>query len=178
MIIASPPLVTDWMQAWGTVAGAAFSALAFVAAVSLLLNEIFTRRRDDADRVASQARMVLISVFDAHDSGEDGLVRMVNIHVRNHSTSPIIDVNVLATRQLDDDPAGPDTLSFEAESIGAGHADSELWLLRTPIRRTHERPLADFFSTRIAFTDAGGLRWTREGWDEPRRQLSDHSRKP
>ncbi len=165
------------MQAWGTVAGAVFSALAFVAAVSLLWHEVRTRRRDDEDRVAGQARMVLISVFDAHDNRDGGLVRMVNIHVRNHSASPIIDVEVMAVHgQSAADKAEQDILMFEVEFINPGHSDSELWLLRTPISWTHEVPLPSFFSTRIAFTDAQGLRWVRENRDEPRRFLADGSR--
>lgn len=170
------------MQGWGTVAGALFSALAFVAAVSLLWHEVRTRRRDDEDRVAGQARMVLISVFDAHGNNDGGLVRMVNIHVRNHSASPIIDVEVMAKHcqpadsQAADGQAEQDILAFEAEFIDPGHSDSELWLLRTPISWTREVPLSSFFSTRIAFTDAMGLRWVRENRDEPRRFLADGSR--
>jgi hypothetical protein len=165
------------MQGWGTVAGALFSALAFVAAVSLLWHEVRTRRRDDEDRVAGQARMVLISVFDAHENHDGGLVRMVNIHVRNHSASPIIDVEVEAVHsQPTADETEQDILTFEAEFIDPGHSDSELWLLRTPVSWTREVPLSSFFSTRIAFTDAMGLRWVRENRDEPRRFLSDGSR--
>jgi hypothetical protein len=174
---AKTPSVTDWMQAWGTVAAAVFSALAFVGTVGLLLHEVRTRRRDEADRIAGQARMVLISVFDAHDNDEGGLVRMVNIHVRNHSASPIIDVDVLAIHRVPEDGSSePDTLTFQTESIEPGHSDSELWLLRTPIRWAPGTPLAESFNTRIAFTDAEGLRWIREGRAEPRRQLANGSR--
>lgn len=173
LTVAGTPTVPDWMQAWGTVAGVVFSALAFGAAVGLLWHEISTRRRDDTDRLAGQARMVLVSVLDAHGNSEGGgLVHMVSIQVRNHSARPIIDVDVQARRLLDGDSSEEDELEFEAESIEAGRSDSELWPLRTPLRWTQEKPLASFFKTRVAFTDAEGLRWIREGREEPRRQLS------
>ncbi len=173
LTVAGSPNLPDWMQAWGTVGGVVFSALAFGAAVGLLWHEISTRRRDDADRIAGQARMVLVSVLDAHGNSEGGgFVHMVNIQVRNHSASPIIDVDVRASLLLDGVSSEEDDLEFEAESIEAGRSDSELWPLRTPIRWTPEKPLASFFKTQIAFTDAGGLRWIREGREEPRRQFS------
>lgn len=177
MTAGSSPNVADWMQAWGTVAGALFSALAFVAAVSLLWHEVRTRRRDDEDRVAGQARMILISVFDAHDNSDGGLVRMVNIRVRNHSASPITDVEVVAVHsQKSADGPERDSLTFETEFIDPDRSDSELWLLQAPISWKHDIPLAGFFATRITFTDAQGLRWVRDGRDEPRRLRSDSSR--
>lgn len=86
--------------------------------------------------------------------------------------------SVEASRRSDGDSSEWDKpeFEFETESIEAGHSDSELWLLPDPVRSTHEKPLARFFITRVAFTDAEGLRWTREGRDEPHRQFHDRSR--
>lgn len=88
---------------------------------------------------------MLVAVVDAHDTGHGGLIRMVNVHVRNHSQSPILDVGVHVIRRGCDPAAASveDTLTFRAESIDPGESDSELWLPLVPIRRSHDVPLAE-----------------------------------
>ena len=107
--------MTDWMQGWGTVAGALFSALGFVAAVSLLWHEVRTRRRMIGRRQPDGP-----TTFDAH-----GRLHVTcptgHIHVRNHSASPIIDVEVMAEHcQPAAGQAEQDILAFEAEFIDPG----------------------------------------------------------
>jgi hypothetical protein len=168
--LADPPNLTDWMQAWGNLAGALFSACAFVAAVGLLWHEMRIRRKDEEDRLAAQARMVLVSVLDARGDVDDGTTRMLIVNVRNHSQAPIIDVEVKASRP-DGDGADHDYLAFHVEAIEPGESDSDLWLLRSPVRTSRSTPITDQVKSRVDFTDAQGLRWVRTGRDQPQRQL-------
>lgn len=124
------PSITDWMEAWGNLAGALFSACAFVAAVGLLWHEIRIRRTDEVDRLAAQARMVLVSVLDARGETHSA-ARMLMVNVRNHSQAPIIDVEVRAVRKTADNGAD-DVMEFHVEAIEAGQSDGDLWLCSIP----------------------------------------------
>jgi hypothetical protein len=55
---APTPSMADWLQAWGTIAAAVFSALAVLFAALLLRHELVVRREERADRDAAQARLV------------------------------------------------------------------------------------------------------------------------
>lgn len=124
------PSITDWMEAWGNLADALFSACAFVAAVGLLWHEIRIRRTDEVDRLAAQARMVLVSVLDARGETHSA-ARMLMVNVRNHSQAPIIDVEVRAVRKTADNGAD-DVMEFHVEAIEAGQSDGDLWLCSIP----------------------------------------------
>lgn len=162
------PSITDWMEAWGNLAGALFSACAFVAAVGLLWHEIRIRRTDEVDRLAAQARMVLVSVLDARGETHSA-ARMLMVNVRNHSQAPIIDVEVRAVRKTTDGGAD-DVMEFHVEAIEAGQSDGDLWLLKTPVTLSRTSPVAGHIDTEVQFTDAQGLRWIRTGRDQPQRQ--------
>ncbi|HET9517100.1 MAG TPA: hypothetical protein VFO77_05180 [Actinoplanes sp.] len=84
------PELADWLQGWGTVAGAAFSALAFLATLGLLVHEIRVRRRDEQDRTAQQAR--LITTITRTDSKQE--TPLVFAEVTNHSVAPVFDIAV------------------------------------------------------------------------------------
>jgi hypothetical protein len=164
------PTVTDWMEAWGNTASALFSAFAFIAAVGLLWHEIRIRRADEVDRLAAQARMVLVSVLDARGESHSA-ARMLSVNVRNHSQAPIIDVEVRASRRKVDG-AEDDVVEFYIEAIEGGQSDGDLWLLKTPVVLPRNSPTATHVDTEIQFTDAQGLRWVRVGRDQPQRQQS------
>ncbi len=170
--IADPPTITDWMQAWGTLAGALFSALAFAAAVGLLMHEMWIRRREGQDRLAAQARMVLVSVLDARGSLDEGTTRMLMVNVRNHSQATIIDVEV-AARRRDGATGAPDEFAFKIEAIEAGQSDGDLWLLRSPVHPSPSAPVAEQVDSSVYFTDAQGLRWVRRGQQQPERIIEE-----
>lgn len=108
---ATLPLVktslADWLQAWGTVAGAVFAAAAATAAFLVLLHEIKVRRRDEADLRASTARMVLVTLGQPEGkwpkATHSGEITSVELHVNNFSRFPVVDVAVSAER-LDGGP--------------------------------------------------------------------------
>jgi hypothetical protein len=162
------PSVTDWMQGWGTVAGAVFSALALAATVGLLWHEMLVRRRDEEDRLAAQARMVLVSVLDARGDVDQGIAQMLIVNVRNHSQAPIIDVEVSAS-QKDGAAGGSDQFEFHIEAIEPGQSDGDLWLLQSPVTASRQTPITDQVNSRVAFTDAQGLRWQRVDRNQPQR---------
>lgn len=94
--------LAEWLQAWGTVAGALFAAVAAVAAFLLLLHEIKVRRRDEADKRASTARSVLVAFgqpkgkWATHDA--EGSITFIELYMHNFSRYPILNVAVSAER--------------------------------------------------------------------------------
>jgi hypothetical protein len=62
IVSASSPSIADWLQAWGTVAGAFFAALAAFVAVAVLHHDRRASRASEAEQAAGQARSVLVDV--------------------------------------------------------------------------------------------------------------------
>jgi hypothetical protein len=94
------PDVADWLQGWGTVAGAVFSALAFLATLGLLLHEIRVRRRDEEDPMAQQARLIT-TITRAEDGKEESPL----VSPRLPTTAPLQPSTSLLRRNKSD--SGP-----------------------------------------------------------------------
>jgi hypothetical protein len=168
------PTLADWLQGWGTVAGALFAALAAVAAVAVLMHDRAVRRNDEADAAAAQARGVLVLVDADWDERE---ITEATFIVKNFSSNVILDISLgyrprNGLRNLDVDMTGSDYL-------GPGDS-SKPWVVRldppVPIATDLIPPGVmppDVIPTRVAFTDAAGRRWRRDGRAQPVRLGSD-----
>lgn len=166
------PSVTDWLQAWGTLAGALFAAVAAIAAFLLLLHEIRIRRSDEADGRASTARSILVSY--GQPKGEwptdktNGSITHIELHMHNFSRYPILDVAMSADR-LD---GGPRFGTWSTGILRPGMSSTAKWTLNPPVSWPTNMGPPGLFRTKITFTDDNGLRWQRIDGQQPIRILS------
>lgn len=102
--VTQAPNITDWLQGWGSVAGAGVSALAAAAALGLLWHEIRARRSESRDREAAQAR--LITVRAAPVRIVNSMFRDIVVTIKNHSSAPIFEIEFGAARSQVEDSCG------------------------------------------------------------------------
>jgi hypothetical protein len=166
-VIADSPSVADWLQGWGTVAGAVFAAIAAVVALVVLQHDRQMSRSSEMEQAAAQARSIL-ALIDAE--WQAGSVREVNFSIRNFSLGLILDID-FAFRRADGVAHQGGLVSSDLLRPGT---TSKVWKmpldpevdLRSAQREVGVIP-PDLFETRIVFTDAAGRRWRRDGRAQP-----------
>ncbi|MBQ1018597.1 hypothetical protein KBX71_12090 [Micromonospora sp. D93] len=175
MLAAEAPKITDWMQAWGSLAGLVMSTFAVIFTGLLFRHEIRVRREEQRDNEAALARLVVAEYLTMSTTGVDvngylvGDLTYVEYRIRNVSPSPILNV-FLAVRDRRDDKLYRTT---EVRSVVVTQADMGV-TLKPPLSRPK---LGDptFLIPVIIFTDANGLSWVREGTAGPKRILRGKS---
>jgi hypothetical protein len=159
---------TDWLQAWGTVAGAIFAAAAAIAAFLVLIHEIRIRRRDEDDLRASTARSVLVTAGEAKGTEPkkdvDGLILSLELFVNNFSRFPVVDVWVVAERLN-----GETILFWSADLLKPGESEVLKCVFHPPLIWPHLAFPPSLFRTIVMFTDDNGLRWQRTDRQQPKR---------
>lgn len=145
-----------------------FAALAAIAAVAVLRHDRAVRREDEADAAAAQARGVLVLVDADWDSRE---IAEVTFSVKNFSSNVVLDI-AFAYRHRDG-LGNVNAGAFGTDYLAPGDS-SKAWLVRldppVPIAADLIPPEVmppDVIPTRVAFTDAAGRRWRREGRAQP-----------
>lgn len=200
MTLAEEPRITDWMQAWGSVAGVAVGILASALTGGLLLYEIRTGRRaqreaaeDRAEAAADralvaaerrdaalmQARTVVPSEMEV-DLREDGFIALVRLEVSNFGPGPVLDLEVF--------------VMIENESVRArGELSSRAVLgpgqtltIDGPIRPAIDTAkilgellppaeLLEVLHTELRYTDMVGARWRRRHNKQPERVFEEET---
>jgi hypothetical protein len=161
VLAADVPKITDWLQAWGSVAGALMSAGALVFTGLLLLHEIRVRREERRETAIAQARLVWAEALNPVGS-ESGGWTGVDWVVHNHSSSPIFNAEVGVLNLYDLDTRWPGDPDKTPKVIGPGatvhgrftFAASREWSDREPVWRTL---VADLW-----FIDSAGALWSRK----------------
>lgn len=155
--------MADWLQGWGTVAGAVFAAAAATTAAAVLRHDRAARRRDDNDAAAGQARSVVVLLdaqWELPELTEIGLV------LHNFSPEVIFDIGIAYRRR--------DTAGIPGDTIGMDfvkpHGSSRWAVTLDPPLPIADAPFPpDLIETRLLFTDARGRRWHRRSRDQPTR---------
>ncbi|MEU7610111.1 hypothetical protein [Micromonospora sp. NPDC049204] len=167
MLAAEAPKITDWMQAWGSLAGLVMSTAAVIFTGLLFRHEIRVRRDEQRDSEAAQARLVVAQIAGLEMAGTDKetgypVGTMVGVHwrVKNHSQAPIFDA-VVSIDGWTEERWGE---VIEGQASGVVQCDPPLAL--------------DYGSydprealVTVEFTDVAGLRWTRTLGDPPERVI-------
>lgn len=167
VLAAEAPKITDWMQAWGSLAGLLMSTAAVIFTGLLFRHEIRVRREEQRDGEAAQARLVIAQPvkFSGHSRGKGREWALTDAYgvIDNYSGAPILDVAVRVIRRGE--------VVTEEDAKLPVLADSTQWgvNLVEPIDQEKDDPLPEDFLPQIEFTDASGLRWIRTGNDLPER---------
>ncbi|MER5701433.1 hypothetical protein ABT023_05670 [Micromonospora sp. NPDC002296] len=166
MLATEAPKITDWMQAWGSLAGLAMSTAALIFTGLLFRHEIYVRREDQRDKEAAQARLVVIMQRDL-SIDDEGVVHEVDWSVTNYSDAPIFQVRAGL-------PSHWGRRVRLINVIGPGETVEGSHKLRTPILLEE---LLDYPPTLVArFIDSSGLQWERESTEPPRRAFAQNGR--
>jgi len=164
------PMITDWMQGWGSIAGLMMSTLAVAFTGLLLRHEIRVRREERRDLEAAQARLILPTLLDFSDEIEpsSGEFRSIRWEVVNHSATPILALRAeLRLREYRKLPTAVKTIGKTVPIISGNHVGN--FHFEDPFWNKFDNHPSDIFSLIIWFTDAGGRQWTRVDYDPPRR---------
>lgn len=163
---------TDWLQAWGTVAGAVFAAAAAVAAFLVLLHEIRVRRRDEADLRAATARMVIVTTGDVKGAepqeNAPGSLTSVEVYVNNFSRFPVVDVSLAVGRVN-----GKREYMWASDLIRPGESQLIKCVFHPPVAWPYSVHPPSLLRTVIIFTDDNGFRWQRVDRNQPSRIVID-----
>jgi hypothetical protein len=159
--------LADWLQGWGTVAGAIFSGLAAVATFALLLHEVRLRRFERRETEIAQARSVFVVLEDPEAGWQGDTVVQPTFTLRNLSSNVISDVWVEV--HLRD---GSGSTSASADHLAAGERLVLPWGDPSPIPWPAQLSPPDLFDISTSFTDAAGIRWERLGRRQPTRPRS------
>ncbi|WP_431905570.1 hypothetical protein [Micromonospora carbonacea] len=171
MLAEEAPKVTDWMQAWGSLAGLVMSTAAVIFTGLLFRHEIRVRREEQRDNEAAQARLVVTHPVrfsrNSLEKGRQWALTHAYGTIDNYSGAPVLNVAVRVIKQ--GEAVGIEDAKFPVL------ADNVQWgvELVKPIDRGKEDPLPEDHLPEIEFTDAGGLRWKRLGNDLPVRVLPE-----
>ncbi|MFG3645092.1 hypothetical protein ACGF3C_32940 [Micromonospora sp. NPDC047762] len=167
MLVAEAPKITDWMQAWGSLAGLVMSTAAVIFTGLLFRHEIRVRREEQRDNEAAQARLIVCGVAGIDVRGDE--VRGASWYVANHSSAPIFDLkawivaNYAATEVVFEGAEELETLRvLEPGQTHRGMLN---------FRDTYSAEMVglDHLACAAEFYDAVGLQWRREGGLSPDR---------
>ncbi|MBM0259363.1 hypothetical protein [Micromonospora sp. 4G55] len=167
MLAGEAPKITDWMQAWGSLAGLVMSTVAVVFTGLLFRHEIRVRREEQRDNEAALARLVVyefrrVDTTDVDDDGNlIGDVVYIEYRIRNLAASPILDVTF-------------SLLDVEKGVMHPAMTVREVVVSETDVGVDFDPPLEiqepwelDLLLPVIHFTDANGLQWVRQGTASP-----------
>ena len=161
-------VTANWLQAWGTIAGAIFAAAAAIAAFLVLVHEIRIRRRDEDDLRASTARLVIVTTGDEKGTrpkeDADGSVISMELYINNFSRFPVVDVSVMAERLN-----GKREFAWGTDLLKPSESVLLKCIFRPPLIWPYLIPPPLLFHTRMIFTDDNGLRWQRVDRQQPSR---------
>ncbi|NES31746.1 hypothetical protein GCE86_02825 [Micromonospora terminaliae] len=173
MLAEEAPKVTDWMQAWGSLAGLLMSTVAVLFTGLLFRHEVRVRREERRDAEAAQARLVLAVRTGPEPAGSRATVppSRVGYRVLNFSGAPVLDVLIRYV--------------WAGGSVGPTHhlpvlVGEEQGELRVPADLDPHvtEALADFSAIEIIFTDASGQKWQRVDRSAPVRLVERQYRNP
>ncbi|MEU8082524.1 hypothetical protein AB0B57_02660 [Micromonospora sp. NPDC049101] len=166
MLVAEDPKITDWMQAWGSIAGLVMSTIAVLLTGLLFRHEIRVRREERRASEATQARLVLplLTQFTNEVGRDSGEYKSVRWQVTNHSDAPILALTAeLRLRDYTSAVSQTDTIPVLSGTLeGSFPFDEPFW-------NSFGQHPAKIFSIAIHFTDSDGLNWTRVDYDPPQR---------
>lgn len=170
MLAEEAPKITDWMQAWGSVAGLVMSTLAVLFTGLLFRHEIRVRREEQRDNEAAQARLVVARPVTVKLDERSGKLTHVGCLISNYSNAPVF--NLTASLFHVDERGAVD----EESALFSVVQESTAWnpALATPVR-DFEGVVEGYYCV-ISFTDSAGLYWRRSGLDLPTRQFPPRPR--
>ncbi|MGC4748930.1 hypothetical protein ACLQ28_25210 [Micromonospora sp. DT201] len=100
MLAAEAPKITDWMQAWGSLAGLVMSTAAVIFTGLLFRHEIRVRREEKTDAESVQARLVVgTDIYLVPKQGQPDLFVEAGVKVVNYSNAPVLDLTVYHAHQ-------------------------------------------------------------------------------
>lgn len=152
---------TDWLQAWGTVIGSIFSAVATVAALALLVHEIRHRRAEAAQAVRRQAQGLFITIECPSRPKE---LTEISLVVKNLSDQAILDLHVMVTRADNGLPVRP---LMSSDVFAPNYEWSLPVTLDPPMTCNRPEYPVDLFVFNSWFTDSQGRNWHRMNRDQP-----------
>ncbi|MEH1098198.1 hypothetical protein [Micromonospora sp. CPCC 205561] len=165
------PKITDWMQAWGSLAGLVMSTAAVIFTGLLFRHEIRVRREEQRDNEAAQARLVVARpVVMKRDGERSDEITHVGCLINNYSSMPIFNLTVrlYVTGYLDAIGEEPALFSVVQDDVAWTAA------LRWPVRDSDL--LKEEFYCSINFVDSAGLSWHRSGLNLPTRKFLPNPR--
>ncbi|MEU8430392.1 hypothetical protein [Micromonospora sp. NPDC048887] len=172
MLATDAPKITDWMQAWGSIAGLVMSTVAVLFTGLLLRHEIRIRREEKESTDSGQAQLVVVGVEHYVGNEESGWTG-VTWFVQNESTAPIS--NLIVSPQLADEIdyelfAGQNFLHRSTDIVIANSRVRGNWRFddSKPWGSWKERKPRPFV-LEIMFKDAAGIPWHRRGNEQPTR---------
>jgi hypothetical protein len=155
----------DWLQAWGTVAGSIFSAIAAATALVLYWREKTNRRQDLEDVITRQARNLLVTVETPSRP-----TRLQNIQVVAHNFSDQVILSLYIRIHRHDLRTEVTWMSSDVFAPGGTWTrDVTLDPVMQCDRPEHPPELFEF---NYWFTDARGRHWHRVD-RQPPRQIFD-----
>lgn len=175
MLTAEAPKITDWMQAWGSLAGLVMSTAAVIFTGLLFRHEIRVRRDEQRDNEAAQARLVIGAVTEAVTV--DGLVVGARWLIVNHSNAPVFDVHVsVLNRHGEGRPLveGDSDKSIEILQPGQSEKGSVTFIYHWP----EELVDRDQMWIAVFYLDASGIQWSRGGTEVPQRLVDPFTLEP
>ncbi|MGW5557605.1 hypothetical protein ACWER9_10325 [Micromonospora sp. NPDC003944] len=168
------PKVTDWMQAWGSIAGVFAGLAAAGAATALLLHERGEARQARAELASERAEAALIApraviVTAARFGTVNGKIHNAACTVHNYGSGLIRWAN--AHIQL---PGGQVLILPPAELIPPGQHQIFSESYQTPIEVSAESwsPEGGLAPVTLRFIDSAGQRWEKTDDGQPQRGWS------
>ncbi|MEU8337801.1 hypothetical protein [Micromonospora tulbaghiae] len=171
MLAEEAPKITDWMQAWGSLAGLVMSTVAVIFTGMLFRHEIRVRREEQRDNEAALARLVVyefrrVDTTEVDDDGSlFGDVVYIEYRIRNLAASPILDV----TFSLMDLEKGVTYPAMTVKEVVVSETD--VGIAFDPPLKVSQLGNIDLLLPVIQFTDANGLHWVRQGTASPIRRF-------
>lgn len=159
------------MQAWGTVLGAIFAAVATIGAFLLYWHERSTRRDDERDREIAQARTLIVRVAPAAMTDNRTITRL-RFSIINYGSAPILNVVLrVGLTRIEPSLLGEPPW-WRHLVLGPGEEAAVERDLPTPMFVTgHDIDLESTLYKFVSFTDSSGLMWARENNRQPKRVL-------
>jgi hypothetical protein len=133
------PSVTDWMSAFGTVAGAALTGGALLLAALTYRKQVEDQHQDALERYRAQAAAVTVEITDSQSKSN-----FVDIALRNGSSLPIFGAVLICV-----DKKRNDIGQKFFNTLAAGQSDGL------------ERSAKIVGAAYAVFTDQSGARWKR-----------------
>ncbi|TYC05675.1 hypothetical protein FXF53_04475 [Micromonospora sp. WP24] len=162
MLSAEAPKITDWMQAWGSLAGLVMSTFAVVFTGLLFRHEIRVRREEQRDAMAAQARLIFGKVLEIKRvGGEERVMEVMKFEVQNFSSLPIVDV---ACSIYGDGGLIAEGLPMDLVESGRKTGYTTKLNMQIPWQRFDD--VAKGAWVQVRFVDASGVRWRRDGRKE------------